>query len=219
MLEINKIYLGDSLEIIKSIDDSSIDLVVTDPPYGMSFRSNHRKERYDPIMNDDAVVWNTVIISELYRVMKPDTHLYWFCSFHNIDIFKQELEKKFDIKNLLIWEKNNTGMGDLTGSYAPKYEMIIFAQKGRKLLNGRRDPDILHYDRTGNKNHPTEKPVDLLEFLIGKSSSEGELVLDPFSGSGSTAVACKNTNRNYLGMEIDSRWYWKSQERLGNVGN
>jgi site-specific DNA-methyltransferase (adenine-specific) len=214
MLLHNQIYCGDCLDILKLADNESVDLVITDPPYGMSFRSNYRKEKYEHIANDDGVDWVWDMVSLLDRVMKPNTHLYWFCSFHNVDVFKQSLEKFFTIKNILIWEKNNTGMGDLTGSYAPKYEMIIFAQKGRRLLNGRRDPDILHFNRTGNVNHPTEKPVDLLEYLVSKSSHEGDVVLDPFIGSGSTAVACKRTLRDFIGIEIDPDFCKKAKERL-----
>lgn len=217
MLLPNTLYCGDCLELLPYLDSESIDLVITDPPYGMSFRSNYRKVRYEHIVNDDAVLWTEKVVNELDRVMKPNTHIYWFCSFHNIDIFLGELKKKFNIKNILIWEKNNTGMGDLSGSYAPKYEMIVFAQKGRRLLYGRRDSDILHFDRTGNKNHPTEKPVDLLEYLIQKSSDPGNLVLDPFIGSGSTAVACKNTMRNYIGMEISQEFWRKAQERTCSI--
>jgi site-specific DNA-methyltransferase (adenine-specific) len=214
MLLPNTIYCGDCIDILKLADSESVDLVITDPPYGMSFRSNYRKVRYNLIVNDDGILWSKEITDQLFRVMKPNTHLYWFCSYHNVDVFKKELERLFTIKNILIWEKNNTGMGDLTGSYAPKYEMIIFAQKGRRLLNGRRDPDILHFNRTGNVNHPTEKPVDLLEYLISKSSGEGDTVLDPFIGSGSTAVACKKTLRNYIGIEIDQAFCKKAEERL-----
>ena len=199
---------------MRTLPENSVDAVVTDPPYGMEFRSNYRKVRYERIANDGNVDWTEEVIGELYRVMKPDTALYWFCSFHSIDVFLSVIKNKFNIKNILIWEKNNTGMGDLTGSYAPKYEMIIFAHKGRRLLNGRRDPDILHFNRTGNKNHPTEKPVDLLEYLISKSSNEGDLILDPFIGSGSTAVACKNINRQYIGIEIDLEYYRIATERL-----
>jgi len=214
MLQTNKLYCGDSLELLKYLDSDTIDLVVTDPPYGMEFRSNYRKVRYEHIANDENVDWTSQMVDELYRVMKPDTALYWFCSFHSIDIFLAELKKKFNIKNILIWEKNNTGMGDLTGSYAPKYEMIIFAHKGRRLLNGRRDPDILHFNRTGNKNHPTEKPVDLLKYLIEKSSEVGDVVLDPFLGSGSTAVACLYANRKYIGIEIDPTHYEVAHQRV-----
>ena len=124
------------------------------------------------------------------------------------------LKKKFKIKNILIWEKNNTSMGDLKGSYAPKYEMIIFAHKGRKLLNGFRYADIIKASRTGNKNHPTEKPVDLLETFIKNSSDESSVVFDGFMGSGSTGVACVNTNRHFIGIELDEGYFNIAKERI-----
>ena len=114
----------------------------------------------------------------------------------------------------MIWEKNNTSMGDLKGSYAPKYEMIIFAHKGRKLLNGFRYADIIKASRTGNKNHPTEKPVDLLETFIKNSSGENEVVFDGFMGSGSTGVACVNTSRNFIGIELDNGYFEIARKRI-----
>lgn len=105
-------------------------------------------------------------------------------------------------------------MGDLKGSYAPKYEMIIFAHKGSKLLNGFRYADIIKASRTGNKNHPTEKPVDLLETFIKNSSDESSVVFDGFMGSGSTGVACVNTNRNFIGIELDKGYFEIAKSRI-----
>ena len=214
---INHIYCGDCQEILPLLQKESVDAVVTDPPYGMEFRSNHRRVKYKKISNDkkeDVSTWLGQVVWELHRVMKPNTALYWFCNMHSVSEFVFEIEKLFKIKNILIWEKNNTGMGDLSAAYAPKYEMIIYANKGRRELIGRRDPDILHFNRTGNIHHPTEKPVDLLEYLLSKSTNEGDIVLDPFLGSGSTAVACKNTNRNYVGIEMEPDYYKKALERI-----
>ena len=194
---------GDCMELMKDIPDCSVDLVVTDPPYGMNFRSNHRKEKYRTLLNDDSLDWLDDFVSEIYRIQKKDSAVYCFCSWHNVDVFKMAFEKKFKIKNIIVWEKNNTSMGDLKGSYAPKHEFIIFAHKGRKLMNGFRHPDILRAKRTGNKYHPTEKPVDLLEIFATESSDTDEVVLDPFMGSGSTGVACVNTGRRFIGMELD----------------
>lgn len=105
-------------------------------------------------------------------------------------------------------------MGDLKGSYAPKYEMIIFAHKGRKLLNGFRYADIIKASRTGNKNHPTEKPVGLLETFIKNSSDENSVVFDGFMGSGSTGVACVNTGRKFIGMEISKEYFEIAKHRI-----
>ena len=108
-------------------------------------------------------------------------------------------------------------MGDLKGSYAPKYEMIIFAHKGRKLLNGFRYADIIKASRTGNKNHPTEKPVDLLETFIKNSSDENAVVFDGFMGSGSTGVACVNTNRRFIGIELDEGYFEIAKKRIAEA--
>lgn len=211
------LWHGDCLELMKNIPDGSVDLVLTDPPYGMAFKSNHRKEKYNEIQNDKSLEWLEKYISECYRVLKNNSAIYCFCSWHNVDVFKQAIEKKFKVKNILILEKNNTSMGDLKGSYAPKYEMIIFAHKGRKLLNGFRYADIIKARRTGNKNHPTEKPVDLLETFIKNSSDENAVVFDGFMGSGSCGVACVNTNRRFIGIELDEGYFNIAKERIGKA--
>lgn len=205
---------GDCLERMKETPDSSVDMILTDPPYGMKFQSNHRNEKYNKIKNDKDLSWLDVWVDELFRVAADNTAHYVFCSFHNIDKFKQALEQKFKIKNMLVWEKNNTSMGDLKSDFAPKYEMVIFIQKGRRFINGKRDPNILKFNRTGNKLHPTQKPVDLLEYLLTKFSDEGATILDPFMGSGSTGVACKNLNRKFIGIELDENYFKIAQDRI-----
>jgi site-specific DNA-methyltransferase (adenine-specific) len=215
MNKLNKVYQGDCLEVMKDIEDKSIDMILTDPPYGMSFQSNHRKEQYAEITGDSSLDWLEEFVSQSYRVAKDNTAHYIFCSFHNIDIFKQAFENKFKIKNILVWEKNNTSMGDLKGDFAPKVEFILFIHKGRRLINGKRDPNIFRFSRTGNNLHPTEKPVDMFEYLLSKFSNQEELVLDPFAGSGTTGVACKNLNRNFILIEQDEKHCDIIQSRVG----
>jgi site-specific DNA-methyltransferase (adenine-specific) len=209
--------LGDCLERMKEIESGSVDMILTDPPYGMDLQSNHRKEKHNKIKNDTDLSWLDVWTDELFRVSADNTAHYVFCSFHNVDKFKQSLERKFKIKNMLVWEKNNTSMGDLKGDFAPKYEMIIFIQKGRKLINGKRDANILKFKKTGNKLHPTQKPVDLLEYLLAKFSNKRDVILDPFMGSGSTGVAAKNLNRNFIGIEMDEGYFKIAQDRIENA--
>jgi site-specific DNA-methyltransferase (adenine-specific) len=209
-----KLINGDCLEEMKNIESGSIDMVLTDPPYGMSFQSNYRIYKYDKITNDNSLIWLDEFTSEIHRVMKDNTAGYVFCSFHHIDKFKQSLEKLFKIKNILVWEKNNTSMGDLKGDFAPKIEFIIFIHKGRRMINGKRDPNIFKFSRTGNKLHPTEKPVDLCEYLISKFSDEGQTILDPFMGSGTTGVACKNLNREFIGIELDKGYFDIAEARI-----
>jgi len=197
-----KIHYEDCINTMGKINDGMIDLIIADPPYGMKFRSNHRHERYDEIYDDDNLNWLPIWARESHRVLKDDTHLYCFCSYHNIDIFKQELEKYFNVKNILIWEKNNTSMGDLFGDYAPKYEMIIFCVKGKRSLNGRRDSNIIYSQRTQNKLHPTQKPTYLIRFIVRKSSEMNDVIYDPFMGSGTTAISCIMEKRRWIGSEI-----------------
>lgn len=204
------------MELMSRIQSKSIDLLLTDPPFGMDFQSNYRKVKHEKIKGDVSLDWFPKWIKEIKRVMKEDAHLYIFCSFHKVDVFKQEIEKYFNVKNILIWEKNNTGMGDLYGDYAPKYEMIIFCSNGNKKLKGRRDSNIIKAKKTGNEHHPTEKPINLMEYFIEKSSDVDDLVMDCFSGSGSTAIACHNTNRNFIGCEINTDFFKTSMQRIKN---
>lgn len=216
-----EIYNDDCINVLNTMIENNIkiDCLLTDPPYGMKFQSNHRKIKYEYILNDDNLNWVNNYVEKINLVVKNDTGHFLFCSYHYIDIFKQALEKHFKIKNILVWEKNNTGMGDLKGNFAPKIEFIIYFTKGRKILNGRRDPNIFKFNRTNNKNHSTEKPVDLLKFLISKTTNENDLVLDTFMGSGSTGVACKESNRNFIGIELDKTYFDTSNKRINGENN
>lgn len=219
-----KIYNGDCIEGIKRIESESIDLVVTDPPYLMNYQSNRRvkSKQFKKIINDkDGHGLLRTYFKECHRVMKKNTAIYCFCSWHNVDFFKQELEKYFKIKNLIVWSKNNHGAGDLRGSYAPRHELIIFAHKGRSLLRGKRISDVISFSKMpGTKLlHPTEKPVGLLEIFIKNSSDEGDVVLDGFSGSGSTAIAAAKNKRGFIGYELDKEYYNKAVKRLNSYAN
>lgn len=211
---INKIICADCLDILKQLPDKCIDLVLTDPPYGMNFVSNYRQNKYDKIQNDDNLDWLDGWCKQINRVKKDDAHLYIFCSWHNVDVFKTTIDKYFPVKNMLIWVKNNTGMGDLINDYAPQYEICLYCNPSNKALNGRRDSNILKYARTQNSLHPTEKPVDLFAFLVSKSTKENDLVLDCFSGSGTTAIACHNLKRRFICIEKEPEYWKASCERL-----
>ena len=217
--KLGKLYCGDSLEIIPQLINEGVlvDLIVTDPPYAMNFKSGRRKVSYDSISNDNNTDWVQEYIKLSYEILKDNSHFYSFISYHKIDTFKIYIEERFKLKNLLVWVKNNHGSGDLKGSYAPQHEMIFFAHKGRKLLNDKRDSDILYFKKTGNKLHPTEKPVDLIEYLISKSSQENDLVLDCFSGSGTTAIACENTGRKWICIEKDEGYFKIGINRINNL--
>ena len=207
------LYQGDCLNVLPSLDNDSVDLIIIDPPYGIDFDTNRRKKKPDnvgAILNDDDFAFELMskITPELHRILKDDSAIYCFCRWDVYPQFKEILEKQFHLKNLLIWVKNVHGMGDLEGSYATQYECIIFAVKGRHLLNDGRDPDVLFFDKVpaGGLIHSHQKPEKLIKYLINKSSKEGDTVLDCFLGSGTTFYACQNNRRSCIGVELDPKY-------------
>ena len=212
---------GDCLELMKTIPDKSIDLIVTDPPYLMRYKTNHRKDKTHDFCreiygdNDESLIKN--VINECYRVLKDDTAMYMFCNSNKVYFFKNSLEKSgFNIKNMIIWVKNNWTAGDLKAQFGKQYEIIFLFYKGRCLFNGKRITDVWYFNRvSGNKQvHQNQKPINLLEQCILKHSNKNTTILDPFMGSGSTGVACINTNRNFIGFEIDEKYFNIAKERI-----
>lgn len=221
-MELNKIYNEDCLEGMKRIPDKSIDLIVTDPPYLINYKTGHRKDKThrfnDVILNDDNEQLITDYVKECYRILKEDSAMYLFCSSHKVDFFKRELEKEFSIKNIIIWVKNNHTAGDLESAFGRKYEIVFLVNKGMKKFNGKRLTDIWNFNRVaGDKQiHQNQKPIELIEQCIEKHSDENEIIFDGFMGSGTTAVAAMNTNRQYIGFELDEYYYNVAMKRLNN---
>ena len=197
---INKVHQGDCLEFMRQMPDKCVDLVVTDPPYGMEFQSNHRFEKHDKIANDSEFpLW---IFDEFNRIAKRG--VYVFCRWDNI----HEVPKP---KSVLAWVKNNWSMGDLQHEHGRQWEACLFyPQEEHKFIT--RIPDVIHANRTGNSLHPTEKPVELIKTII--DANEGDIVFDPFLGSGTTAVAAKQLKRNFIGVELSEKYCAIARERL-----
>ncbi len=216
----NKLIYGDCLIEMEKLDDASIDLVITDPPYGIDYSSN-RSEYNDHITREkitgdislpEALKLIDGALEILCRKTKQDAHFYIFTSWKVYPEFKTVVEKYFTIKNLIIWDKGNHGPGDLEGSWANRYEMIIFATKGDKKLNIRR-PDIIAINKVllSKMIHPTQKPVELIKQLLEVSARPKDTVIDPFMGSGSTIKAVKeHGNLYYIGIELDKRYFDKA---------
>lgn len=214
-LPLNQIIQGDCLEVLKTFPDKCVDLVITDPPYGMSYQSSRRKEKHDKIVLDDSIDWFEGFSKEVYRVLKDDTHIYIFCNEYAISHFRDWLEGAgFVNKRTLVWVKNNHTSGDLEGDYANKTEFILYAHKGRRLLKGARNPNVVEEKKEHSELHPTQKPLNLMHFFIEKSSDKKEIVLDPFLGSGTTAVAAKQLGRNFIGIEISEKYCEIARQRL-----
>lgn len=217
------LYEGDCFEYLPSISDGSVDMVITDPPYFINYRTSWRCDKsHDfckPIQGDNSPEMLGKIIPELYRVLKDNSAFYMFCSPDTIDIFKSEIQKWFKIKNIIIWAKNNHTSGDLQAQYGKSYEMIIYANKGRRKFNGPRLKDVWHFDRVVGRGqlHQNQKPTDLIELMIDNSSNIGDVILDPFAGSGTTGVACFNTGRRCIMMEREPEYCEIIRKRMTEV--
>lgn len=220
-MELNKVYNQDCITGMKNIPNQSIDLIVTDPPYLIKYKTGHRKNKAHKfcreILNDNNAGLIEAYINECYRILKDNTAMYIFCSSKTIDFFKTTCERaEFKLKNIIIWVKNNRSAGDLMAQYGQQYEMILLLNKGRRRINGYRLNDVWTFDRiSGNKQvHQNQKPVDLIERCIVKHSNVGDLVFDGFMGSGTTAVAAINTGRSYFGFELDKYYYDIACDRI-----
>ena len=214
-----KLIYGDCLEVMKAIPNESIDLIVTDPPYLINYKSkwscNGNSSKTILGDNDYNLIENS--IREMHRVLKLNSATYIFCSPKKIDYFIRYSQKAgFVIKNNIVWIKNNWTSGDLKASYGQQYEMILLLNKGRKCFAGKRLTDVWYFDRVAfqHQYHQNEKPVKLLEQCIVKHFDKGNIILDPFMGSGSTGIACIHTDRQFIGIEKDERYYETAKRRI-----
>lgn len=207
----------DCLEFLRGMEGESVDFILTDPPYGANYQSKRRTKtaKFRKICGDETGA-GAEVYGELFRVLKNNSACAVFCSWKNIEQEMKKLEAFFDIKNVIVWNKGGGGMGDLKHTLSTDYEFIIVCHKGRCPIRGKRCGSIWNYGKVDNKAmvHPTEKPVDLLSRIIEKFS-DGGVVLDPFAGSGTTGLACKQTGRDFIGIEIDEEYYNIAKERLG----
>lgn len=224
MLELNKIYNEDCLEGMKRIPNHSIDLVVTDPPYKMTKRGKSCRPNWMPD-NMGENVFNGEIpdtkewMSEVYRVLKDETHFYTFTSINDITTYLQTAkEVGFKLHNIISMIKD-TGMPNRW--YYKQTELVLFFRKGKaKPINDYTSRDNIKVEmpkKSTGKLHITQKPYDFIEKLVTNSTVEGEVVLDPFIGSGTAAVASINTNRKYIGFEQDKENYEVANNRIANI--
>lgn len=214
----NQIVLhGDSCLILPTLKENNYDLLLSDPPYGMDFNSgwSDKKKIENDTIDQTASLMHEVL-SKSVSLLKDDAHFYLFGSIDYLNIIKPIIETYLNLKNILIWDRKIIGMGDLK-TYGKSYDIIYFGyNKKWKELNGTRDRDLLSYNRVDPSKiiHPTEKPIDLLEYLIKKSTKENDNILEPFAGGGSTLIAAKNTNRMATGIEIDVNYVELIKSRI-----
>jgi DNA modification methylase len=206
---------GDCLEVIKKLDDGCIDIILTDPPYGIDYVSNRANHDLSitkrGILNDgkdDAFALLDKLCDILVDKMATNSHLYFFCSWSVYTDFIEIISKYFQIKTTLVWDKGNKGAGDLDYDWGNQTELIIYCIKGKKLVNERRG-NLLSVPRIHSSKmvHPTQKPIELLKQILEVSALSSDFIVDPFMGSGSTIKACNEMGLKSLGIELDSEMF------------
>ena len=204
------------MEGIQKIASASIDTIITDPPYFIGMTHNGKKGNYN-----DLIIMKPFfdsLFSEFSRVIKENGKVYIFCDWRTYAFYYPLLLKHISVRNMLVWDKIS-GPGS---SYAFTHELILFAEKDTPYMKGSNIFRIPGFSEGAKKTngemlHPTQKPVEVIEKLITDSTKEGDLVLDCFMGSGTTAVAAKKLNRNFIGFEIQEKYITISENRLKQV--
>jgi DNA modification methylase len=207
----------DSFLAMKSIKDNSIDLIVTDPPYGINFTKGYKSGSKELVHGDDGfsvMVFVDELMKEFNRVLKPNSAVYIFTRFDVYPYWWLKMKNHFDTKNQIIWFKGGGGMGDLKGNFSFNYESIIYATNGKHQIRGKRDGSVWQIGKCKQEYHETQKPVDLLRKIILHSSDKGMTILDPFMGSGSTGIACIEEERKFIGIEMVKKNYEIAEARL-----
>jgi len=232
----NKIIQGDCLEIMKNIPDKSIDLILTDPPYNISqknkiFRDYRSGQRAD--ISFDYGDWDyefdiLPVLEESKRILKQYGQWIIFCSEQQIGMYRKWLEKNGHFKQIIIWEKTNPLPQFRKCGYRQATEIIMWAYKEKptkkeqhfNFLLQEEMKNIFRFPICGGKErtkHPTQKPYKLIEELLKRHSFKGDMILDPFAGSGTTGVACHNLDRNYILIEKEPEYCKIARERIANI--
>ena len=221
----NSVSKQDAVSWLQQLDNQSVDLIITDPPYeslekhraiGTTTRLKQSKASSNNWFSIFPNERFESFLIEVFRVLKKGSHFYLFCDQETMFIIKPIAEKVgFTFWKPLIWDKCSIGMGY---HYRARYEFILFFEKGKRKLNDLGIPDILEHKRVW-KGYPTEKPVSLLETLIMQSSSENDLVVDPFFGSGATLLAARNLGRKYLGCDISDDAHQFFETKLNSLSS
>lgn len=227
-----KLNLGDSLEYIKGLDDNSLDHIITDPPYNISKDNNFKTMGRAGIdfgewdKGFDLTTWIDLVSTKI----KKGGNIVIFNDWKNLSYICEALENNgFEVKDMIRWEKSNPMPRNRDRRFIVDYETAIWAvKKGSKWtfnrLNDTYDRPLIECGLTPKSekeqgNHPTQKPVYVMEWLVKHLSNEGDIIFDPFMGSGSTGVACIKNNRKFIGSELDEVYFNISEERIKKVGN
>lgn len=200
------LYCGDCREILPNIP--CVHALITDPPYGIGYKTSRREIMDTPEMlanDNEAPLWSVPL---MVNKVKDGGAIYICTRFDVMAVWIDALTVTgATVKTPIVWDKGNWTSGDLTGDYGNQVEMILFAHKGRHQLRNGRPSNLWRVSRDPAGEHPTPKPVSLMERCVINSTNKGDVTLDPFMGSGSTGVAAVGMARHFIGIEIDQKYF------------
>jgi len=223
------IICADSEKYLKTIPSHSIDFILTDPPYNLSqYSTGNMKFEWRSDINNDLAEWDkdfspSKMKNDFLRIIKPSGNIFAFCSYNLIGKWHEVFDPVFDTFQYFIWHKTNPVPKFRKAGFLNSCELIVCMwNKGHTWNFGKQNemhnffesPICMGPERLKNPKHPTQKPLKLLKHLINIASNEGDLILDPFMGVGSTGVAALELNRKFLGIEIDEEYFNAAENRL-----
>lgn len=213
-MDINIIHNEDCITGMSRIEKNSIDMILTDPPYNINLipqRGITDSIANDNMERDDFIELLNGCASEFKRVLKEDTFFLTFCGWSTIPEYRAVFDGYFELKSMPIWVKNNFGIGYYT---RPQYEPCLLYLNGKPPVPDKATSDVWKFDKVNNPTHSCEKPVRLIQHILRHFSKPNDVVLDPFMGSGTTAVACLKTQRRFVGFELEQRYVDMANKRI-----
>lgn len=226
MVERNTVHHMSAIELATLLGPKSVDLVIADPPYGIGYKADFRMmnsgrepRRTASTFGEDVL--DLTWIEPVARTLRPNSCMYVFCDWRNMQAVMDHIELAgLKVKMPIIWNKMHWGVGDLK-SYGNQIEMIIFATNGRPKMNWQKRggnvwtiTKLSTINNEGNYDNPTQKPEELIKLMLQHGSRIGDLVFDPFCGSGTTAAAAKKLGRDYVTCDISEYQIAIARERL-----
>jgi len=204
----NTVMLGDCIGLMRGLAAGSVDFVLTDPPYIVRYRGRDGRS----VRNDDNDRWLHPAFVEMHRVLKDDSFCVSFYGWNKIDLFMAAWRAAgFRIAGHIVFRKRYASS---VRYMRYEHEQAYLLAKGDPSPPLRPVADVIDWTYTGNRLHPTQKPIEVLEPLIASFCEPHGLVLDPFCGSGSTLVAARRTGRNFIGIELDAGHYLTASRRI-----
>lgn len=202
-MELNKIYNEDCLVGMKRIPDGSVDCIVTDIPYNECNRTDNGLRNLDKDKADIGIFDVAMLTENLCEKTKGS--IYMFCGFNQVSTIRKVMSQKGLSTRIVVWEKTNPSPMNGNKIWLSGIELCVFGKKSKATFNLHCKNTVLRYPCGVNKIHPTQKPIELMSYIVNASTKEGDIVLDPFMGSGTTAIACIREKRNFIGFELKKR--------------